>query len=142
VTDITKCDGKGCSVRDGCHRFTTPSSGDGQSWMTAPGEDATCREYWPHTSLAVPGHGCCDRSSFSGGLEHREGCSSLLVTETSGDDSAVPCPWCGAMVDLTDWGVDGCLDAGKRDRCYCCDKEFQIVSVDYDVTVTLDRVKP
>lgn len=53
MTDITKCNGAGCSLKNDCYRFTAPSHEYRQSiFVVAPvvtdeltGEQS-CEEYW------------------------------------------------------------------------------------------------
>ena len=45
MTDITKCDGVGCLVKDRCRRFTAPASAR-QSWLTPTIVDGRCDLFW------------------------------------------------------------------------------------------------
>ena len=54
MTDISKCDGKGCSIRSNCHRFTAPSNIYYQSYIvqekdkTDGSKGNQCIMYWPN----------------------------------------------------------------------------------------------
>ena len=46
MSDITKCKGEGCSMKETCHRFTDPAS-EYQSYFTeSPIIDGKCNMYW------------------------------------------------------------------------------------------------
>jgi hypothetical protein len=46
MSDITKCKGEGCSMKETCHRFTDPAS-EYQSYFTeSPIIDGKCSMYW------------------------------------------------------------------------------------------------
>lgn len=46
MSDITKCKGEGCSMKETCHRFTDPAS-EYQSYFTeSPIKDGKCEMYW------------------------------------------------------------------------------------------------
>ena len=48
MADITKCEGKGCSKREFCYRFTAMASKHRQSYFADSPikKDGTCDEYW------------------------------------------------------------------------------------------------
>jgi hypothetical protein len=46
MSDIAKCTGKDCKVKESCYRFTAPSSDFWQSWMKAIVKDGKCDMYW------------------------------------------------------------------------------------------------
>ena len=57
MSDITKCTGKDCPVKEGCHRFTA-QEGYWQSWfMDTPHEivdgEFKCDSYWGDKAEAV-----------------------------------------------------------------------------------------
>jgi len=62
-------------------------------------------------------------------------------TSTVGDEIAVPCPWCGESVSVQDAHTDGALTDGFVDYCPNCLKNFKVGSVDYSITVTVDRTE-
>lgn len=46
MSDITKCKGEGCSMKETCHRFTDPAE-EYQSYFTeSPIKDGKCHMYW------------------------------------------------------------------------------------------------
>ena len=49
MTDISKCDGKGCPRKDTCYRYTAPANPYRQSYLGNPlnPADLTCDVYWP-----------------------------------------------------------------------------------------------
>jgi hypothetical protein len=46
MSDIAKCTGKDCKVKESCYRFTAPSSDFWQSWLKAIVKDGKCDMYW------------------------------------------------------------------------------------------------
>lgn len=52
MTDITKCPGTDCDVRDKCYRFTAPDGGDRQSWVEPPTE-RPCPMFWGYGQQRV-----------------------------------------------------------------------------------------
>lgn len=60
--------------------------------------------------------------------------------DTMGNESVVPCPWCGAENRVYDLAVDQCLKAGWEDACDKCGKRWEIVDVQYSATVYVKRV--
>lgn len=50
MTDITKCQGTGCDVRDKCYRFTAPA-GEWQSWFMPT--ERPCPMFWGDKQEAI-----------------------------------------------------------------------------------------
>ena len=47
MSDITKCKGEGCSMKDTCHRFTDPADEYQSNFTESPiKEDGKCHMYW------------------------------------------------------------------------------------------------
>jgi hypothetical protein len=46
MTDITKCSGTGCSVKDNCYRYKAKSGMFQSMFATPPGKDDSCNYYW------------------------------------------------------------------------------------------------
>jgi hypothetical protein len=58
MSDITKCTGKDCLIKESCKRFTAEGNDYWQSWFTNPPfkivEDKfTCEMYWGQNAQAV-----------------------------------------------------------------------------------------
>lgn len=56
MTDISKCMGNGCPLREKCYRFTAPSD-DWQSYLVGSPYDAkteSCVMFWPIISGEAP----------------------------------------------------------------------------------------
>lgn len=51
MSDITKCKGEGCPMKETCHRFTDPAE-EYQSYFTESPikDDGKCDMYWGETS--------------------------------------------------------------------------------------------
>lgn len=49
MPDSSKCHGEHCCLRDYCHRYTSASSGERQSWLILLPErrGEACEYYWP-----------------------------------------------------------------------------------------------
>jgi len=45
MTDISKCNGSGCPLKEKCWRYLAPSS-SWQSMIVAAYADGTCRNFW------------------------------------------------------------------------------------------------
>jgi hypothetical protein len=51
MTDITKCTGEGCELKETCYRYTAPM-GDYQSmFVTVPFADGECNHQWPNNNF-------------------------------------------------------------------------------------------
>ena len=47
MSDITKCKGEGCSMKETCHRFTDPAEEYQSYFSESPiKEDGKCSMYW------------------------------------------------------------------------------------------------
>ncbi len=47
MTDITKCSGENCPMKESCYRFTAESEGIGQTYFIEPPiKDGKCEHYW------------------------------------------------------------------------------------------------
>ena len=46
MTDITKCNGRGCDLRETCYRFTAPAGMLQSYFMTSPIKKGECEMYW------------------------------------------------------------------------------------------------
>ena len=47
MTDITKCKGEDCPLRENCWRYKAPADDLYQSWFVdIPFEDGECEHYW------------------------------------------------------------------------------------------------
>lgn len=48
MSDITKCTGEGCELKDNCYRYTAPSSELWQSWSNFFDyiDEQGCQYYW------------------------------------------------------------------------------------------------
>ena len=46
MSDITKCKGEGCPMKDTCHRFTDPASEYQSYFIESPIKDGKCDMYW------------------------------------------------------------------------------------------------
>lgn len=45
MTDISKCSGEGCPLKETCWRYQA-EAGDRQSWIEPPYKDGKCEIYW------------------------------------------------------------------------------------------------
>jgi hypothetical protein len=52
ANDISKCNGAGCKLRDGCERFVRPAA-ELQSWANFDATPAPCAYYWPIAPVAA-----------------------------------------------------------------------------------------
>jgi len=53
MSDITKCNGVNCPVKESCKRFTA-ESGVWQSWFAeSPIKDGKCEMYWGKTQESI-----------------------------------------------------------------------------------------
>jgi|APGre2960657373_1045057.scaffolds.fasta_scaffold175094_2 hypothetical protein len=53
MSDITKCKGEGCPMKETCHRFTDPAT-EYQSYFTeSPIIDGKCSMYWGQTQQDI-----------------------------------------------------------------------------------------
>lgn len=51
MTDISKCDGEDCPLKDKCYRYTAPSDDLYQSWVEPAYKDGDCDNlYWTHNA--------------------------------------------------------------------------------------------
>lgn len=57
----------------------------------------------------------------------------------STDVENVPCPYCGKMCCLIDAQIDQWLCAGQSFECEHCDGMVEIVSVDWEPTITCQK---
>ena len=46
MTDITKCTGEGCELKETCYRFTAPMGTYQSMFVEVPIEDKNCNYYW------------------------------------------------------------------------------------------------
>ena len=46
MSDISKCSGEGCPLREACYRFTAPTSEYHQSWIAPPYKNGECEIEW------------------------------------------------------------------------------------------------
>jgi hypothetical protein len=46
MSDISKCDGKDCSRKESCYRFTAPSNPYRQAYMSPKERGEKCEHYW------------------------------------------------------------------------------------------------
>ena len=46
MSDISKCTGKDCKVKESCYRFTAPPSEYWQSYIMPQVKDGKCEMYW------------------------------------------------------------------------------------------------
>jgi hypothetical protein len=47
MTDITKCDGTDCTIKEKCYRYTAIANEYGQStFVTPPFKDGKCEMFW------------------------------------------------------------------------------------------------
>jgi len=46
MTDITKCTGEGCELKETCYRFTAPTGMYQSMFVEVPIEDNNCNYYW------------------------------------------------------------------------------------------------
>ena len=47
MSDITKCTGEGCAMKERCHRFTDPTNPLYQSFFVSPPiKNGKCQMYW------------------------------------------------------------------------------------------------
>ena len=54
MSDMTKCKGDGCSMRDSCYRCTAPANELYQSYfVTPPIEDGECKLYWGEVQQSI-----------------------------------------------------------------------------------------
>jgi len=56
MSDITKCAGKKCKVKNKCHRFTAPANEYWQAYFGGvPGKDETCDYFWQNELYSLGG---------------------------------------------------------------------------------------
>lgn len=54
MSDITKCNGERCSIKDSCHRFTVKANEYYQSYFVdPPTNDGKCEMYWGEQSQSI-----------------------------------------------------------------------------------------
>ena len=53
MTDITKCKGKGCSLKESCYRYTSKEGMLQSFFVDSPISDGQCEMYWGKTSTEV-----------------------------------------------------------------------------------------
>jgi hypothetical protein len=82
MTDITKCAGDGCPLKETCHRFTAPAEMYQSFFMTPPVKNGKCEMYWGETAQSifdqlsdVVGAMNCDECGGFG--YHKMSCSSV-----------------------------------------------------------------
>jgi hypothetical protein len=46
MTDITKCTGQNCPIKDKCYRYTAKESEYSQSWADFKYEDGKCEDFY------------------------------------------------------------------------------------------------
>jgi hypothetical protein len=46
MTDITKCTGEGCALKETCYRYTAPMGRYQSMFVEVPIEDNNCNYYW------------------------------------------------------------------------------------------------
>jgi hypothetical protein len=52
MTDITKCTGEGCPLKETCHRFTAPAEMYQSYFMTPPVLNGKCEYYWSQNATS------------------------------------------------------------------------------------------
>lgn len=53
MTDIAKCAGTDCPLKETCYRYLSKDAGDFQSWFLPVAVGENCGEYWPAPSRSV-----------------------------------------------------------------------------------------
>jgi hypothetical protein len=53
MSDITKCSGAGCDLKDTCYRYTAPASMWQSFFMKPPIDNGKCKMYWGETAQSV-----------------------------------------------------------------------------------------
>ncbi len=53
MTDISKCFGANCPIRETCYRYTAPLSRGNQSWLLIDYVNP-CPEFWPDVRRRMP----------------------------------------------------------------------------------------
>jgi hypothetical protein len=53
MTDITKCTGEGCPLKESCYRYTSDISMLQSYFITLPYKDQECDMYWSESSQQV-----------------------------------------------------------------------------------------
>jgi hypothetical protein len=54
MSDITKCEGLFCPVKESCYRFTAEPNEYRQAYFsTPPFENSTCKMYWGEASESI-----------------------------------------------------------------------------------------
>ena len=54
MSDITKCDGTDCPIKESCYRFTAVANEYGQStFVDAPIKDGKCEMFWGNNSQQI-----------------------------------------------------------------------------------------
>ncbi len=54
MSDITKCDGTNCPIKENCYRFTAVANQYGQStFVETPFKDGKCDMYWGNNSKQI-----------------------------------------------------------------------------------------
>lgn len=54
MSDIAKCKGEGCPMKESCYRFTAPENELCQSYfVTPPIEDGKCKLYWGDVQQSI-----------------------------------------------------------------------------------------
>ena len=52
MTDITKCTGEGCPLKETCYRFTAPAEMYQSFFMDSPIKDGKCEYYWSRNATS------------------------------------------------------------------------------------------
>jgi hypothetical protein len=53
MTDITKCTGEGCPLKESCYRYTSDISMLQSYFLTPPYKDKNCDMYWRDNSQQI-----------------------------------------------------------------------------------------
>jgi hypothetical protein len=53
MTDITKCTGEGCPLKETCHRFTAPKGTWQSYFLNSPIKNGQCQYYWGEASQST-----------------------------------------------------------------------------------------
>jgi hypothetical protein len=52
MTDITKCTGEGCPLKESCYRFTAPTGMYQSFFVGVPIKNGKCEYYWSQNSTS------------------------------------------------------------------------------------------
>ena len=53
MSDITKCNGAGCKIKESCYRYMAKSSEPQSYFLESPIKDGKCEMYWGETAQSV-----------------------------------------------------------------------------------------